>query len=62
MEKLLVAYFTIQETGVRMPVLDQNNKPVIVTLAQALKLKFQGFPYNFADIREIFDVIEIEIN
>ena len=62
MEKMLVAVATIKETGERVIVVDQNNEPVIVTLAEALTLKFKGFPYNFADVREVFNVIEIELN
>jgi len=62
MEKMMVAVGTFVETGEQVPVLDQNNQPVIVTLAEALSLKFQGFPYGFADVRDIYEVIEIEIN
>ena len=62
MEKMMVAVGTIQETGETVVILDQNNQPVVVTLAEALKLKFEGFPYSFADIRDVFNVIEIEIN
>lgn len=62
MSKLVVVVATVKETGERLLVLDQNNQPVIMTLAEALKLKFEGFPYNFADVRDVFDVIEIEIN
>lgn len=62
MEKMMVAIGTIEETGEKVVILDQNNTPVVVTLAEALKLKLDGFPYGFADIRDVFEVIEIEIN
>ena len=62
MEKLMVAIGTIEETGRKVVILDQNNTPVVVTLAEALKLKFEGFPYSFVDIRDVFEVVEIELN
>jgi hypothetical protein len=62
MDKLMVAVATIAETGEQVVIYDQNNEPVIITLAEALKLKFEGFPFNFADIRDVFDIIEITIN
>lgn len=61
-EKLMVAVATLKETGERVVVFDQNNQPVIVTLAEALEMKFKGFPYSFADVRDMFDFVEIEIN
>jgi len=61
-EKMVVAVATIEETGERVIVTDQNNQPVVVTLAEALLLKFKGFPFNFADVRDMYNIIEIEIN
>ena len=61
-EKMVVAVATIEETGERVIVTDQNNQPVVVTLAEALLLKFKGFPFNFADVRDVYNIIEIEIN
>jgi len=58
----MVAIATLAETGEQVVIYDQNNEPVIVTLAEALNLKFKGFPFNFADIRDVFDIIEITIN
>lgn len=59
---MVVAVATIEETGERVIVTDQNNQPVVVTLAEALLLKFKGFPFNFADVRDMYNIIEIEIN
>jgi hypothetical protein len=61
-EKMVVAVATIEETGERVIVTDQNNHPVVVTLAEALLQKFKGFPCNFADVRDMYNIIEIEIN
>jgi hypothetical protein len=62
LDKMWVAVGTFKETGEKIVILDQDNKPVLVTLSEALKLKFEGFPYSFAPVREMYDIIEIEVN